>query len=107
MSTTPGPAEVGADEGIGRVTLAISLCRARVAVPELLVAERHAALREAFSYLPPRCQQLIALLIQGPPLSYAKISATLGIPVGSIGPDSGRCLDKLACPPVRGRCWVW
>jgi DNA-directed RNA polymerase specialized sigma24 family protein len=61
----------------------------------LLAAERHAALREAFSHLPPGCQRLIALLIQDPPLPDAEISARLGIPAGSIGPIRGRCLDKL------------
>src|SRR5499427_8566456 len=33
---------------------------------ELLRAERHAVLREAFTHLPPRCQQLLALLIEDP-----------------------------------------
>jgi RNA polymerase sigma factor (sigma-70 family) len=40
---------------------------ARTAEEELLTAERHAALREAFTHLPPCCQQLIALLIENPP----------------------------------------
>jgi RNA polymerase sigma factor (sigma-70 family) len=62
---------------------------------ELLTAERHAALREASTQLPPRCQQLIALLAEDPPLSYAAIGARLGIQAGSIGPSRGRCLDKL------------
>jgi RNA polymerase sigma factor (sigma-70 family) len=62
---------------------------------ELLAAERHAALREAFAHLPPCSQQLIALLIEDPSLSYAEISARLGIPIGSIGPNRRRCLDKL------------
>jgi DNA-directed RNA polymerase specialized sigma24 family protein len=62
---------------------------------ELRLARRHAALREAFRHLPPCCQRLIALLIEDPPVPYAEISARLGIPVGSIGPSRGRCLDKL------------
>lgn len=66
---------------------------------EVLAAERHAALREAFVHLPPRSQQLIALLIEDPPLSYAGISARLGIPIGSIGPNRRRCLDKLRHHP--------
>jgi RNA polymerase sigma factor (sigma-70 family) len=66
---------------------------------ELPAAERHAALREAFVQLPPRSQQLIALLVEDPPLSYAEISARLGIPVGSIGPNRRRCLDKLRHHP--------
>ena len=66
----------------------------------LLVAERHAALREAFAHLPPCCQQLIALLIEDPPVPYAEISARLGIPVGSIGPNRRRSLDKLRHHPA-------
>ncbi len=67
---------------------------------ELLAAERHAALRGALSELPPFCQQLIALLIEDPPVPYVEISARLGIPVGSIGPTRRRCLDKLRRDPV-------
>ena len=67
---------------------------------ELLVAERHAALREAFTRLPPCCQWLIALLIEDPPVPYAQISARLGIPAGSIGPSRGRCLEKLRRDPA-------
>jgi RNA polymerase sigma factor (sigma-70 family) len=62
---------------------------------ELIEAERHAVLREAFAYLPADGQRLIALLIADPPLPYAEISAQLGIPVGSIGPNRSRCLDKM------------
>ena len=66
----------------------------------LLAAERHAALREAFTHLPPRDQQLIALLTEDPPVPYAQISIKLGIPVGSIGPNRRRCLDKLRHHPA-------
>jgi hypothetical protein len=31
---------------------------------------------------------------------YAKISAELGIPIGSIGPIRRRCLEKLRCHPA-------
>ena len=67
---------------------------------ELLLAERNAALREALMRQPPGCQRLIALLIQDPPVPYAKISAELGIPVGSIGPTRRRCLEKLRRDPA-------
>ncbi len=67
---------------------------------ELLRAERHAALREAFTRLPAGSRQLIALLIQDPPVPYAEISAKLGIPVGSIGPSRSRCLAKLRRDPA-------
>ena len=74
--------------------------QAGVAEQELLVAERHAALREALARLPPCCQRLIGKLIEDPPLTYAQISASLGISVGSIGPLRGRCLDKLRADPA-------
>ena len=74
--------------------------QAGMADQELLAAERHAALREAFTRLPLCCQQLISMLIQDPPVPYAQISASLNIPVGSIGPRRSRCLDKLRRDPV-------
>ena len=74
--------------------------QAGTAEQELLAAERHAALREAFTHLPPEGQQLIALLIADPPVPYAEISARLGIPVGSIGPNRIRCLDRIRRYPA-------
>ena len=40
------------------------------------------------------------MLIEDPPVPYAEISAKLGIPVGSIGPSRGRCLDRLRRYPA-------
>jgi len=74
--------------------------RASLADQGLLAAERHAALREAFDQLPPNGKQLISLLIADPPLPYADISARLGIPVGSIGPNRSRYLDKMRRHPA-------
>ena len=62
---------------------------------EILVAERNAALRAAFAELPPRCRQLLSMLISDPPHSYADIHAELGLPVGSIGPQRARCLERM------------
>jgi len=67
---------------------------------ELLVAERHAALRAAFADLPLLYQRLIAMLTADPPVPYAEISARLGIAVGSIGPTRARCLDRLRRHPA-------
>jgi RNA polymerase sigma factor (sigma-70 family) len=74
--------------------------QAKAAEQELLAAEHHAALREALTHLTPCCQQLLATLTADPPVPYAQISARLGIPVGSIGPTRGRCLDKLRRHPA-------
>ena len=67
---------------------------------ELMAAERRAALREAFTRLPPGCQQLLALLMADPPVPYVEISARLGMAPGSIGPNRSRCLDRLRRDPV-------
>ena len=67
---------------------------------ELLAAERHATLREALTCLPPAGQQLLTLLTCDPPVPYTQISATLGIPVGSIGPLRARYLHKLRTHPA-------
>ena len=61
--------------------------QAGAADQELLAAERHAALREAFRRLPPDGQQLIALLIADPPVPHPENSARPGVPIGSIGPE--------------------
>lgn len=50
--------------------------------------------------LPPGYQQLPALLIEAPALSYAEISARLGIPAGSTGLRRRRCPDKLRRHPA-------
>lgn len=62
---------------------------------EILMAERNAILRAAFAELPPRCQELLSMLMNDPPHSYAQIHAALGIPIGSIGPQRARCLERL------------
>jgi RNA polymerase sigma factor (sigma-70 family) len=61
----------------------------------LLAVERAEILHEAMERLPHRWQLLIELLMADPPASYAEISDQLGLPVGSIGPTRGRCLDRL------------
>lgn len=42
----------------------------------LLAAERHAALREAFACLSPGCRQLLAMLLEDPPVPYAQGAAS-------------------------------
>jgi RNA polymerase sigma factor (sigma-70 family) len=59
----------------------------------LLAAERVRTVREAVKLLPHRWQRLMELLMAEQP--YAVISDRLGLPVGSIGPTRGRCLDRL------------
>jgi RNA polymerase sigma factor (sigma-70 family) len=61
----------------------------------LLADERAADVRKALSHLPVRSQQLLEMLMADPPATYAEISDKLGLPVGSIGPTRGRCLETL------------
>jgi RNA polymerase sigma factor (sigma-70 family) len=61
----------------------------------LLAEERALAVRDALTHLPSRWQRLLELLMADPPASYAEISDQLGLPVGSIGPTRGRCLERL------------
>jgi RNA polymerase sigma factor (sigma-70 family) len=61
----------------------------------LLAHERAEQVRAAVSSLPSRHQRLLELLMADPAPSYAEISSQLGLPVGSIGPTRGRCLEQL------------
>ena len=65
----------------------------------VIAAERDAAVRAAFAELPQPCHELLSMLIGDPPQPYAKVSEALGIPIGSIGPSRGRCLDRLRRSP--------
>jgi RNA polymerase sigma factor (sigma-70 family) len=66
---------------------------------ELIKAELNAALRAAFAQLPPRCRNLLSLLMRDPPPSYAEISTSIEAPIGSIGPSRARCLERLRNSP--------
>lgn len=62
---------------------------------DLVAAEDRGALLAALELAPPRCQQLLRLLIHDPPLHYDEISAALDMPKGSIGPTRQRCLGHV------------
>jgi RNA polymerase sigma factor (sigma-70 family) len=61
----------------------------------VLTDDRDARLWRAFGGLSERCQQVLRMLAAAPELSYAEVGSMLGIPVGSIGPTRGRCLQML------------
>jgi RNA polymerase sigma factor (sigma-70 family) len=70
-------------------------------IDEVLRHERNAALRAAFAELSPRCQHMLSLLMQDPPVPYGIISVRLGMSVGSVGPIRARCLERLRhCPAL-------
>lgn len=66
----------------------------------LIAGERQSAMRTAFAALGEACRTLLTMLINDPPISYAEISATLDMPIGSIGPTRARCLDRLRKSPA-------
>lgn len=61
----------------------------------LLITERHTALVDALLELPADRRELLLLLTEDPPLTYAEISRRSGIPVGSIGPTRARAIQQL------------
>lgn len=61
----------------------------------LLAEERRQALRLAFADLQERCQRLLELLFTEPPVAYTEVSRVLDMPVGAIGPNRKRCLERL------------
>jgi DNA-directed RNA polymerase specialized sigma24 family protein len=67
---------------------------------EVLIHEQYAAARAALAQMPPQCQMLLTMLLQDPPVPYGEISQALDMPVGSIGPNRGRCLDRLRKSPA-------
>lgn len=61
----------------------------------LLRAERDRMLWQAVDELAPMCRQLLRVLMADPVPSYEQVGAALDMPVGSIGPTRGRCLQRL------------
>lgn len=53
------------------------------------------AIHESFKQLSELCQQLLRLLTADPPVSYEEVAAVLDMPMGSIGPNRQRCLERL------------
>lgn len=61
----------------------------------LVGADRRRMLRMALKKLSESDRQLLTMLFADPSPSYAEISASLAVPIGSIGPTRGRLLEKL------------
>ncbi len=60
-----------------------------------VLSERQGVLWRHVSTLSPRCQELLRVIAFADRPDYAAIAESLGMPVGSIGPTRGRCLQKL------------
>lgn len=61
----------------------------------VLTAERDRLLWRALATLSERCQRLLRVLMADPPPAYEDVAAALEMPIGSIGPTRGRCLERL------------
>jgi RNA polymerase sigma factor (sigma-70 family) len=58
--------------------------------------ERAQEVREALGSLSERCQALLkALYYEREEPDYRRVADQLGMPVGSVGPTRGRCLERL------------
>jgi RNA polymerase sigma factor (sigma-70 family) len=61
----------------------------------VIEVERGAALRAGVARLPDTQRALLELMLAEPSPTYDEISATLGMPIGSIGPTRQRTLARL------------
>jgi RNA polymerase sigma factor (sigma-70 family) len=70
-----------------------------VAEQRLLTAERHAALREAFTDLPPACQRLIAMLIKDPRCPTPRSAPSWASPSAASAPSAAAAWRSCAVTP--------
>lgn len=66
----------------------------------LVQAERHEALLTAFAELSDTHRELLLVLLEDPPPTYADVSGRLGMPIGGIGPTRARALERLRRSPA-------
>jgi RNA polymerase sigma factor (sigma-70 family) len=62
---------------------------------QIVLDEQQRALWRAVGRLSAQCQELLRIVAFVPRPDYQSVSAALGMPVGSIGPTRGRCLEKI------------
>jgi RNA polymerase sigma factor (sigma-70 family) len=68
---------------------------------QVVLDDENARLWDCLKKLPERCQRLLRIVAAAPRPDYSAIASDLGMPVGSIGPTRGRCLEKLRLELVR------
>jgi RNA polymerase sigma factor (sigma-70 family) len=68
---------------------------------QVVLDDENARLWDCLKQLPDRCQRLLRIVAAAPRPDYTAIASDLGMPVGSIGPTRGRCLEKLRLELVR------
>jgi RNA polymerase sigma factor (sigma-70 family) len=85
----------------GRVDLTDDTTRLDVRTPvpspeeQVVRTADERALWFAVGKLNERCQRLLRIIAFHDRPDYSALSSELGMPIGSIGPTRGRCLDKL------------
>lgn len=62
---------------------------------EVVLDDEQSRLWASLGQLSERCQRLLRIVAMEPRPDYARIAGELKMPIGSIGPTRGRCLDKL------------
>jgi RNA polymerase sigma factor (sigma-70 family) len=62
---------------------------------QVVLDDENVRLWDSLNKLSERCQHLLRIVAAESRPDYSVIAAQLGMPVGSIGPTRGRCLDKL------------
>jgi RNA polymerase sigma factor (sigma-70 family) len=62
---------------------------------QVVLDDDNARLWEALTRLTERCQRLLRIVAAESRPDYSAIAIELDMPVGSIGPTRGRCLEKL------------
>ena len=62
---------------------------------QVVLDDENARLWDCLGRLPDRCQRLLRIVAAEARPDYTAIATELDMPVGSIGPTRGRCLDKL------------
>jgi DNA-directed RNA polymerase specialized sigma24 family protein len=67
----------------------------------VVLGDEQRQLWSCLARLPERCQRLLRIVAAEQRPDYTRIAADLQMPVGSIGPTRGRCLDKLRAELTR------
>ena len=76
-------------------TLARRLPDAPAPEAQVVLDDDNARLWDCLGRLPERCQRLLRIVAAEARPDYSAIATQLGMPIGSIGPTRGRCLEKL------------
>ncbi len=71
-----------------------------------ILSERQRILWQHLGTLPERCRELLRVIAFADRPDYAALATALAMPVGSIGPTRGRCLQKLRSALLSDSRWA-